>query len=211
MILVYFQKSCTGPHDQKNVSGCHWACLSNRFCGDGEIDLYDCYHTIPAQNDGILKQACTILHSQKSSVSVNIINVQRQIGSNDCGLYAFAMAFDLCNGVDPFLQNYDQSKMREHLRVCLEQKMIERFPVTSKVSRHRRRRIIEKVTTGIYCICRLPEEKPMAYCELCDTWYHKGCIEIPTEVFTDDDMAWKCGLCTFCFSMHLIKLYISCL
>ena len=52
-----------------HVSGCHWACLSNRFCGDGEIDLYDCYHTIPAQNDGILKQACTILHSQKSSVS----------------------------------------------------------------------------------------------------------------------------------------------
>ena len=55
------------------------------------------------------------------------------------------MAFDLCNGVDPFLQNYDQC---EHLRVCLEQKMIERFPVTSKVSRHRRRRIIEKVTTA---------------------------------------------------------------
>lgn len=189
-----------------HVSGCHWACLSNCFCDSAEIDLYDCLHTIPRENDGVMKQACTILKSEKSFATVNVINVQFQDGSCDCGLFAIAMAFDLCCGRDPFLQNYEQSKMREHLHCCLEKKQLVAFPATSKVV-HRQQRIVEKVTTKIYCTCRLPEEPPMAYCESCGTWYHRGCTKIPEEVFTDEDATWICEICTFIW--HEILIHMS--
>lgn len=184
-----------------HVSGCHWACLSNRYCGDGEIDLYDCFHTIPAQNEGILKQACTMLQSEKLSVTVNVINVQFQDGSSDCGLFAAAMAFDLCNERDPFLQNYDQLKMREHLRHCFENQQLMSFPVNRKVTQGKKMRVVATVTTEIHCICRLPEEPPMACCDSCSTWYHQSCLQIPNKVFTDDKIPWICGICKFFFSI----------
>ena len=181
-----------------HVSGCHWACLSNRFCGDGEIDLYDCFHTNPTKSEGIMKQACTILQSEESFVTVNVINVQYQEGSSDCGLFAAAMAFDLCNEIDPFLNKYDQSKMREHLRQCFEKQQIVSFPATvTEASQHKRNRAVAKVMTEIYCTCRLPEEAPMACCDSCGTWYHQGCVNIPDEVFSDDDVPWICEICAF--------------
>lgn len=185
-----------------HVSGSHWACLSNQFCSLGAVDLYDSLHTYPAQNEGILKQACAILKSEMSSVTINVINVQYQDGSSDCGLFAVAMAFDLCNGIDPFLKNYDQSKMREHLRLCFEKKNVVSFPVISK-SCQRKQRIVAKMTTEIFCTCRLPEEEPMACCDSCGTWYHQGCIHIPHKVFIDEDMPWICEIC-MCLSLQAL-------
>lgn len=191
-----------------HVSGNHWACLSNSFCGDGEIDLYDSYHTTPNQSNGILKQACTILRSERSSITVNVINVQKQRSSSDCGLYAAAMALDLCNGVDPFEHSYQQSQMREHLKCCFEKIQLTRFQLATNSSECRQIRVVEEVTVEVFCICRLPEKPPMACCESCGTWYHQGCINIPDDVFSDDDVTWICEICTsFLFCVHCRKVY----
>ena len=40
--------------------------------------------------------------------------VQEQVGSSDCCLFALAFANDLCHGLDPINQKYDQRFMREH-------------------------------------------------------------------------------------------------
>ena len=49
------------------------------------------------------------------------------VGS-DCGLFAIAFATALCGGLDPHIQNFEQSKMREHLRECFDVHRLQRFP-----------------------------------------------------------------------------------
>lgn len=178
-----------------HVSDCHWACLSNQFCAPGSVDLYDTFCTIPVKNGGISKQACAILRSEKSSVTINVINVQYQVGSCDCGLFAVAMAYDLCSGIDPHLRNYDQSRMREHLRLCFEQCELESFPEASSWSPRGQERVFAQVVHEIFCNCRLPEKPPMACCDVCGTWYHQGCTHIPSEVFEDEGVFWMCDKC----------------
>lgn len=175
----------------------HWACLSNKFCTPGSVDLYDSLHTLPAEDGGISIQACAILRSQASSITINVINVQYQCGLSDCGLFAIAMAYDLCCGIDPFEMKYDQSRMRDHLHVCFEQGKIEHFPCHNNGSSRKKRRITAQVTCKIFCICRLPEIPPMASCDACGTWYHQGCIHIPTEVFDNEDTVWICDSCKY--------------
>ena len=111
------------------------------------------------------------MKSEKSSVTINVINVQYQDSSSDCGLFAVPMAFDLCNGIDPFLKDYDQSKTHEHLRLCFEKKNVVSFPVISK-SCQQKQRILAKMTTEIFCTCRLPEEEPMACWYLVSSGLH---------------------------------------
>ena len=80
-----------------------------------------------------------------SSDTVTFINekVQKQIGSADCGLFALAFATDLCQGLDPTTQRYDQVLMRQHYVTCLEsakvtpfQRLQEGFLVMSLKTRH---------------------------------------------------------------------------
>ena len=44
---------------------------------------------------------------------------------SECGLFAIANATALCGGLDPHLQNFEQSKMREHLTKCFLKNRLE--------------------------------------------------------------------------------------
>ena len=55
-----------------------------------------------------------------------------QSGSYDCGLFAIAFATALALGEKPELFSFEQSKMRTHLRQCLEKGEMEMFPVSRK-------------------------------------------------------------------------------
>lgn len=52
---------------------------------------------------------------------VTFINekVQWQVGGSDCGLFSLAFATDLCHGIDPTNQKYNQGSMRQHYVNCL--------------------------------------------------------------------------------------------
>ena len=84
-----------------HVSTGHWACLSNKFSSLGTLELFDSLHTVPEEGDTIIPQACSILRTPEPSLIINVVNVGRQEGGSNCGLYAIAMAYDLCAGVDP--------------------------------------------------------------------------------------------------------------
>ena len=77
----------------------HWACLSNKFCASDEVDLFDSLHTLHIADGSIAKQASRILQSNSPSMVINVINVQRQDNYSDCGLFALAMAYDLCSNL----------------------------------------------------------------------------------------------------------------
>ena len=79
------------------VDSCHWVCLSNVYCEDGCVDLYDSMVSDPPEDGSIVRQACTILKSLSlSSVKINLVNVTQQVGGTDCALFAIAFATDLC-------------------------------------------------------------------------------------------------------------------
>ena len=175
----------------------HWACLSNKFPGE-EIDLYDSMHTIPTQQGTIVRQACRIAQSQNSSITINVIDVQPQFGGADCGLFAIAMASDLCRGIDPFDVKYCQDEMRKHLENCIKKQSMTQFP--SSIRRGIQRRIVKSLHMDIHCLCRQPEHPPMVCCDCCDKWYHSGCVEVPDNVFEVEEILWLCPSCKLSLS-----------
>lgn len=84
-----------------HVNGNHWACLSNSLCEGNVVELYDSMHTDPELENTIKQQASTILHCELPSFTIRVVNVQQQEKGDTCGLFAIAMAFELCEERDP--------------------------------------------------------------------------------------------------------------
>ena len=70
-----------------HVNGNHWLCVSNKFSPEGTVDVYDC-----SPGNGISPslqhQVVVILNCQSSSFTIRQVEVQRQIGNADCGLFS---------------------------------------------------------------------------------------------------------------------------
>ena len=79
----------------------NWASLSSKFSSKGNVEHFDSLNIVPNEGDTVITQACSIMRTQKPSFTINALNVGCQEGGSDCGLYAIAMAYDLCAGVDP--------------------------------------------------------------------------------------------------------------
>ena len=79
----------------------------------------------------ILCQKETVKYSKHAalytSLTISVVNVGCQEGGTDCGLYAIAMAYDLCAGVDPVSRKYMQSEMRNSLYNCIGTKWLKPF------------------------------------------------------------------------------------
>lgn len=186
----------------------HWACVSNKLSEDREISLYDSMHTVPDDQSSIVAQVCTILNSEDSDVVINVIDVQMQCGMSDCGLFAIAMATDLCYGLDPFRKCYCQDQMRQHLKKCFDQFSITPFPTKPSLQK-KRNRVLLSLTVDIFCICRQPERMPMVECDYCNVWYHDDCINLSSDILAEleknSDITWFCPSCKCITS----KLYIA--
>ena len=108
----------------------------------GVVDVYD---SIPAYSRGsntLQQQIAAILKTPDSSFAINYVDVQRQNGGSDCGLFAVMFAAALCNGKDPHTISVDQQGMRQHLHKCFEEGEISEFPAASeprRIGRHRHR------------------------------------------------------------------------
>ena len=81
-------------------------CLSNMLCEGDVVELFDSIHTNREVDNTTKQQAATILCCQSLSFSIRVINVQQQEKGNTCGLFAIAMAFDLCEGKDRRIYSY---------------------------------------------------------------------------------------------------------
>ena len=181
-----------------HVKNNHWICLSNVLCEDeGVVELFDSMHTSLLVDNTIKQQTSTILHCQSPSFKIRVVNVQQQESADTCGLFAIAMAFDLCKGTDPFLSVYSESQLRTHLYKCFESKTFLQFPAGTL--KQRQNRIIEEVEVQVYCVCRNPDVVPhlgdMACCCKCENWFHEKCVDIPRKVFRRPDVIWFCSSC----------------
>ena len=173
------------------------------------MELFDSMHTEPGYT--IKEQACTILRCDQSLLTIRVVNVQsHQGGGDNCGLFAVAMAFDLCEGRDPFLCLYDETSMRSHLKDCFEQESITRLP-QDEVKARRRKRIIKQVDVELFCIRRYPDVDvtshfgDMACCQRCKLWCHAVCMKHVHGVIPLNDDEMKIKILTEMFSRNKVE------
>ena len=171
----------------------HWVCVSNLNCDVGTVNLYDSMFSIPTENGSVVRQICTILRSLcLSNMKINVVNIKQQVGGTDCGLFSLAIATDLCFGIDPFLADYIQEEMRQHLEMCFQMQHIARFPSRNREIASKKTRVWQTVSFELYCICRQPEgDLEMVCCDQCDVWFHTKCV--PDDINPDD--YWFCSSC----------------
>ena len=77
----------------------------------------------------------------------------------------------------------------------LEKCRLSRFPA---VGERRTVGVRHTQSVDLHCSCHLPEEigDKMAECDVCKTWYHKHCLDVPNYVFEKKkDVPWKCKSC----------------
>ena len=110
--------------------GRHWVCISTIGCQAGTIKVFDSLYRKP--NSLLLDHACHMIVCPQDTVTFLNEKVQRQLGSSDCGLFTLAFATDLCHGLDPSTQSYNQKEMRQHYVHCLESGRMTPFPKTNK-------------------------------------------------------------------------------
>ena len=129
------------------------------------------------------------MNTKKDSFTIEVCKVNTQSGLMDCGLFASAYCTSLAHGQDPSAVIYDQSKMRDHLLECIENKKMALFPVS------RNKRVSSKfITVCVYCICRSPYTgEKMVCCDKCKQWYHTECIKEP--IFEEKEK-WYCDACS---------------
>lgn len=164
----------------------HWIAI---FIDNSEVFLYDSMFT--AASTTTLEIIAKILQTKQSCFCVNHLNVSRQAGTTDCGLYTIAAVTCILLGEDPTKVVFDQKVLRLHFTKILEAKFLEAFPVLKK------RRVTERVSKveqcDVYCFCRLPDNgDKMISCDDCNEWFHLACLKI-TEPLSD---IWYCDNCS---------------
>jgi len=101
----------------------HWILLTSI---KGQITIYDSLNTNPTQS--VLNQMTQLFSPDSSVPPFTQPECVKQIGSTDCGIFTIAYAIDVLNGLDPKNVTYDQTKMRDHLIQCFENKQLTSFP-----------------------------------------------------------------------------------
>ena len=174
-----------------NVNENHWLTISTIQCSPGHVKLYN---SIPSCIPSSTKQTIAeLLHTTCKQISIEYVNMQSQIGSSACGLFAIATATALVHGHNPYDINFTQPLMREHLLNALETGVLSPFPHKKA---KRSKKILREEMVPVYCNCRLPDDGTlMVQCIKCNLWYHVHCVQCPKHVLQKKNRPWCCESC----------------
>lgn len=161
-----------------NIRQCHWVTVSDCFCNDNEVAVYDCKR---AYLDTSTLQALSCLLRPKSNhIDVLQPAVQQQTNHSNCGLFAIAFGFAICKGLQPERCTFHESRVRAQLYVSLTKSAIT-YTIKSRESEI----TANMTTTSVpgYCIFRTAYYREvMVQCCNCLEWYHPTCVDIPRSV-----------------------------
>jgi len=177
-----------------NEKNRHWFVVSNIGCENGEVRVFDTL-LLQASKDS-LRVISSMVFCELTSLSVQMMNVQRQSNGVDCGVLAIAIAFELCSGRDPCGVKFAETvSIRKHLATCLESCNISAFPTVSTRRCTQKVKMTQKV--ALVCVCRLPRDRGlvMAKCKKCRKLFHQHYQDIPDDVF-QQNYAWTCNSCS---------------
>ena len=165
----------------------HWIAISTVGCKPSTVQVYDSLGgRLPK---GSLKLVADLMQTKAKTLSIEFVDVQKQEGGSDCGLFALAFIASICNGDDPTKLVYDQSSMRNHLLKCIEQ-----GPFPSKPGRNPEKAVTKSVS--IHCVCRLIDEgTKMIECAGCREWFHTACVQVEKKFIVNRKLKWFCPNC----------------
>ena len=103
--------------------GNHWIVATTMEATSNDIKVYHSIFDVVDDHTALLISNLGYLAKPKA------VKIPKQLGINDCGLYAIANVAAPCFGKDPATLYFNQSLMRFHLVQCLEQKRITDFPL----------------------------------------------------------------------------------
>ena len=189
--VLHFKKECSKLIQILHDGSQHWLTVAYTPTEkEPEVDIYDSvYVTI---NKHVKEQIATLLSTKYQIIKTHIMDVQKQVGSSDCGLFAIANATALAYAIRPDTCWYDQGKMHQHLYECLQQEDLTPFPLR----RERRSKEIKfSDNIKVFCICQMPQTGLMVMCSKCHNWFHVGCVTPPQEVIKNTHIKWFCHDC----------------
>jgi len=164
-----------------HVNGSHWITVSNSSsgCGSSSSCYKDCIKIYDSASPSVVclevqTMVCSIMKPKSSTLTFDVVNVQSQINSYDCGMFAIAFATEIAHGNTPGLMHFYFRERRRHFIKCFETNHISQF------SCKRRRRIPLGssikifIQQPIYCFCRTVNDvnKSMIRCDFCKDWFH---------------------------------------
>ena len=94
----------------------HWLLISTIGTKNAEVHVYDSIYQ--SVNIKVKEQIASLLYTQEEEIKLKFMNIQKQSGSNDCGIFAVANATLLSLGKNPGKYLMDQGLMRSHLYEC---------------------------------------------------------------------------------------------
>ena len=128
----------------------HWLVVSNIGVSRGSVvRVYNSKYQYLTTSTEL--QLASLVNTPEPRITLEFVDVQKQCGSSDCGVYAVAFATALSLGQDPGTLHFAESEMRRHLFNMLKEKKLKMFPVTKK---KRSVRVTEGDPILIYCRCR---------------------------------------------------------
>ena len=113
----------------------HWILVSSVGCEDGEVNVYDTFHTeLQELPDSTICTISRLIVTSSPQLTLKMIEVDRQKNFDDCGTLAVAIAFDLLSASTPCIAAYDIKRIRAHLIECLARSKFSPFPVIGEQS-----------------------------------------------------------------------------
>ena len=175
-----------------HVRSNHWALLQiiKDEANQPNVSIIDsAYDDVDVKTNFVISQ---LIRFEGKSIPLRIMNVSKQAGITDCGLYAIANLTALVLGnVEPTNVVFYQRELRSHYLECLENQKVMDFPVL----KHRRIQTKFKTLESIliYCSCHCGDDGlKMVVCEQCEEWYHYRCINKET---IEENAPWYCTEC----------------
>lgn len=171
---VLLQKTFQCPKNKTyiqifHVNNNHWLTASNINAPRNTINIYDSAMTLPTTDT--LNLLARHHHSEARQITYQMMNVDKQPNSYDCGVYAIAFAKTLASSQDPTQKSYHD--IRQHLHQALLNNNLEEFPSTQT----ERKPVYKKIRRDLYCDCRgIDDGSSMIQCDGCENWFHNNCV-----------------------------------
>ena len=154
-----------------NVRNNHWCVVSTVGCGTGVVHVYDSLYK-PISKETVCLIA-SLVNSPSSELRVTMMDVEKQSNGSDCGVLAIAYAFD-----------------PESLGL-ITVRSGHTWQRAFKLSGYR---VGECRKKAAHVVCQ--RRKVMRWqCDVCHVWYHRHCMDIPSEVFGESEVHWECKRC----------------
>ncbi len=179
----------------------HWITVSNVKPHSDSIFpdtvcIYDSnWSTEMPMNFATKRQICSFFKSKAKKIYFDIINVERQKDSFNCGAYALAFATELARGGDPASFFWSVGDMRNHILTSLKTGSVLPFPKKKERRLGFGKRVMCSFKEPIDCNCRMPNDGEVYIeCGNCREWYHLVCVGLKSK-FSHENIKWTCQDC----------------